>query len=563
MTTFTKPEANDQQDFTSKIVDAPTTNDLLGFTEFTVPVARRITSATNENTPMTIGIYGEWGSGKTSFLKMVEKELIANKISPIWFNAWKYDQEDNLWSALIQTILDQAQVSGKWYQRAWIKIKLWARQIRFKSGTWEFSKVLALTFVRIAIFLISAGIFLGWSVQDITDFLNQFSVNIFPNNPVITALIIKSAVAVVGIVVAKPESLLKLFEVKLGIDYSKLSQKQSYKEHIAFLDQFNNEFQHIIDRIGGGKPLVVIIDDLDRCLPEKAVQVLEAIKLFLDVKNCVFLLAVDREVVERAIAVKYKELIATTEKFNGSSSSLSTFLGENYFEKIIQLPFSLPPIARTDIENLITWLCPNDSAEEYSKIFAIGLPKNPRKVKRTLQIFLFLRDLAIDRIKKEEIRTSLLAKLVIIQNQFRPLYAEIVEMPELLSQMELFFREGKSTDPALQEKLEAFATDYLPLRDILLHAVDEQDSFVGVSVENYIFFVKTVTQASVTPREALSIEDENIVTRRYLRRVLESNRYFSRQGISSEPNQPLEAQIINPQLNNVVRPKNWTVRQVH
>lgn len=549
MTTFAKSEANDQQGFTDRIVDTPTTNDLLGFTQFTVPIARRVASATNENTPMTIGIYGEWGSGKTSFLKMVEKELIANKISPIWFNAWKYDQEDNLWSALIQTILDQAQVNGKWYKRAWIKINLWVRRIRIKSGTWELSKVFVSTFVRIAIFLISAGIFLGWSVQDITDFLNQFSSNIFPGNPVIIAFIIKSAAAVVGIVAAKPESLLKLFEVKLGIDYSKLSEKLSYKEHIAFLDQFNNEFQHIIDRTSGGKPLVVIIDDLDRCLPEKAVQVLEAIKLFLDVKNCVFLLAVDRDVIERAIAVKYKEFISAAQKTNGSSSSFSTFLGKNYFEKIIQLPFSLPPIARTDIENLITSLCPDDDTEQYSKTFAIGLPKNPRKIKRTLQIFLFLRDLAIDRIRSEEIRTSLLAKLVLIQNQFRPLYAEIVEMPELLNHLEVFFREGKSTNPTLQEKLEAFATDYLPLRDILLHSVDEQDSFVGVSVENYIFFVKTVTQASVTPREALSIEDENVVTRRYLRRVLESNRYFSRQGVSSETNQPLEAQVIKPRLN--------------
>lgn len=136
--------------------DSPTTKDLLGFMQFVRPLKERITNIDLKETPLTIGIYGAWGSGKTSFLNMLEKELKEKKCSiwiwvkqfiplrkkpkdwadagnskrctiksvienyldkkkrlknrpiyPIWFNAWKYSKEDNLWSALIQRILDE------------------------------------------------------------------------------------------------------------------------------------------------------------------------------------------------------------------------------------------------------------------------------------------------------------------------------------------------------------------------------------------------------------------------------------------------------------------------
>ena len=96
----------------TSLSDRPTTEDLLGFKQFTVPIAKRISNLTDKDTPLTIGIFGEWGSGKTSFLKMVDRELSDEyNISPIWFNAWKYDKEENLWSALLQCILNHTKVS--------------------------------------------------------------------------------------------------------------------------------------------------------------------------------------------------------------------------------------------------------------------------------------------------------------------------------------------------------------------------------------------------------------------------------------------------------------------
>jgi hypothetical protein len=148
-------------------------------------------------------------------------------------------------------------------------------------------------------------------------------------------LVIKAVAAVVALAVAKPDVLVKLFSAELKIDFSKLRRKRTYLEHIAFLDEFSKEFQHIIRLIGRGKPLVVIIDDLDRCLPEKAIQVIEAVKLFLDVPGCIFLIAVDREIIEKAVGVKYKDILAMARELNSQPRNLPTLFGENYFDKII------------------------------------------------------------------------------------------------------------------------------------------------------------------------------------------------------------------------------------
>ncbi len=78
--------------------------------------------------------------------------------------------------------------------------------------------------------------------------------------------------------------------------------------------------------------LVIFVDDLDRCLPEKTVQVLEAIKLFLDKHGCIFVLGADLNVVRSAVESHYQNA-----KITGEGAS-------DYLEKIIRLRFELPPI---------------------------------------------------------------------------------------------------------------------------------------------------------------------------------------------------------------------------
>lgn len=89
--------------------------------------------------------------------------------------------------------------------------------------------------------------------------------------------------------------------------------------------------------------LVVIVDDLDRCSPDRIVDTLEAIKLFLSVKKTTFIVAVDQRIIEYAVNVKYPQV-------NGFEVSA------DYIEKIIQLPIKIPELSPKDIENYLLLL---------------------------------------------------------------------------------------------------------------------------------------------------------------------------------------------------------------
>src|SRR5690242_96718 len=83
--------------------DNPSIEDTLGFRPTANAIVETITNASRR--PLTIGIFGGWGSGKTSLMQMVEGRVKEKGIKTVWFNAWKYSGKEVVWNALIQTIL--------------------------------------------------------------------------------------------------------------------------------------------------------------------------------------------------------------------------------------------------------------------------------------------------------------------------------------------------------------------------------------------------------------------------------------------------------------------------
>jgi hypothetical protein len=489
----------------AEVRDLPTIDDLLGFerwsdyvTEF---ISRDFGRDLIEATQITIGVYGEWGSGKTSFLRMVEGKLRAKDIYPIWFDAWKYDKEDNLWAALLQRILDQARVRGKWYQRIWVKFLIWKDNIRLRDGLWEITKKLIPFIIRILLIVISLYVVFDIDKQVIESFLSHWLPNFLPLPGILQANIVKAIVAFIAIVAAGPFNLINLLKGKLGIDFSRFSHKPSYREHIAFLDDFNQEFKHIVSLIGQGKPLVIMIDDLDRCLPEKAIQLLEAIKAFLDVEGCVFLLGLDKRIIGRAIASKYKDLFVFDEDKDKSFYNKRLF-SEDYMAKIIQLSISLPLLNQEQIKDYVANLSSDEDITQCASIFEVGLPPNPRKIKLILRTFLFIRDMIYKDIKRGNIKSSLLAKLILLQSQFSVIFDAIVANPSLLQYLEMigYSQHESQTEinsnirveeenKVIREQAEKYIAEYPGLSRILLTNIGEGDTFIKVDMHRYISLI--------------------------------------------------------------------------
>jgi predicted KAP-like P-loop ATPase len=146
------------------------------------------------------------------------------------------------------------------------------------------------------------------------------------------------------------------------------------KNSIEIKSTLRDDFEMALAEGLGNKRLVVFIDDLDRCLPEKTIEILEVIKLFLDVSKCVFVIGVAKEMIEQGFAVRYK----TNGRLKDS--------GREYIEKIIQVPFTLPPIREMVMMKFIESLSMNETERKVAKLVAKVTHCNPRKVKVFLNI---------------------------------------------------------------------------------------------------------------------------------------------------------------------------------
>lgn len=342
-------------------------------------------------------------------MKMVKKHL-PEDFTVAWFDAWKYDKEETLWRAFLLCVLtalkDSAQAQGK--------------------PTEEFEKMQSLLYRGLEVEKV------GGVNIDLTKLGGAFakgavnlSLSFIPGGEVLKKLV-------------------ETFQSQAGESVNEATEAISrertkiYIEQIQFLEQFQEKFASLIKTHIAPKRLVVFVDDLDRCLPEKAIEVLEAIKLFLDAEGCVFILGLDQDVISRGIEMKYKEL---GDKQDGDGGQKFTIEGVRYLEKIIQLPFQIPPVEQGNMGGFVHGLSADWQDEECPKVFAVGLGDNPRQIKRTVNSFLMLSKLAERRGIQYQVKPIRLAKVVAIQNVFPDLYNLLLkDSPRYLRELEEYYR---------------------------------------------------------------------------------------------------------------------------
>lgn len=215
-------------------------------------------------------------------------------------------------------------------------------------------------------------------------------------------------------------------------------------------------------------------------------------------------MGLDRKMVENAVAVKYREIY----NFDGNKKYNHRLLHEDYMDKIIQLSIILPKLPRLKIEDFIKNLSSDEDIEKCGPIFGIGLSPNPRKIKRILRTFLFVRDMVIDDIDMGIVKSSILAKLIVIQSQLPDIFEAVTESPSLVQELEKYYlsqaddqlqpnapdKKVENENLILQELAEKYATEHPELRQLLLKKFGEEDTFINADISRYIALVGALAE---------------------------------------------------------------------
>lgn len=273
--------------------DTESKEDYLNFGEVSQIVTEIL--ETEAMLPVSIGVFGNWGAGKSSLLNLIEQQIEPDEWIIIKFDAWLYQGFDDARASLLEVIASHLMQAAEDDETIWKKSKnLFARIDGLRLfGLMAEGAALAAgipTFGLISRTFETAQNSLD-GIQDETE----------------SKQVVETGKGIV-------ESGKKLIKSK---------EKQTPPQQI---DEFRREYGEILQALG--KKLVIVIDNLDRCLPANAIQTLEAIRLFLFLNRTAFIIAADEEMIRHSVAEHYKDLSYRHQI--------------DYLDKLIQIPVRVP-----------------------------------------------------------------------------------------------------------------------------------------------------------------------------------------------------------------------------
>jgi hypothetical protein len=367
-------------------------------------------------TPLTVGVFGGWGTGKTSLMRLLQEKIVADKgeshALPLWFDAWAYArQETSLWRALLLRITGE----------------LGRRTVELVQNDEQREQL------RATLDMLETSLYRSQTIEDRGDLRVNWSAAM----PFAADLALRYATAGLSDM-AKDEKtgegpfarfvkVLKGDDAKEAVKFIERESRERYIAEVRSLEQFRRAFQEALKlaNVGadGGQRLFLFVDDLDRCLPDDAVAAIEAIKLFLDFPGCVFVLGMDSDVVETGIRARYAKYFVNGE---------APFRPGDYLDKVIQVPFRLPPLSIEQVSGYLDGLAARDPGgivRDARRHVEIAVPDNPRALKRTLNVLRLAAELdGCGAGVEGDVRQQRghLAKIVLLQICFPEAYRHVV-----------------------------------------------------------------------------------------------------------------------------------------
>lgn len=262
--------------------------------------------------PATIGVYGDWGSGKSSLIKMATDKLATNDIVTLNFNGWIFEGYEDAKTVLLETILDSIQENStlttkgkhllKGLYKSIDKIKIVKKGISYAADV-----------------MVTGGF--GIMVDQVASQFKKI------NGESLT------------------ESQLKQIAKSIQDELNMSNLRNDLKE-------FQKNFSELLKESKINK-LVVFIDELDRCTPDTIIETLEAMRLFVFTGNTVFIIGADERHISYSVERRFAEI-------KGNQINI----GKEYLEKLIQYPVRIPKLNSTDTEYYIFCLLLEDEFDE-------------------------------------------------------------------------------------------------------------------------------------------------------------------------------------------------------
>lgn len=267
------------------------------------------TAINTDDDPLTIGVFGVWGAGKSTLLNMLQESYNDDSdVICVSINAWMFESYEDAKTAVMEALLQELDEKAPEELKKFFKALL--KKIDFlKAGT-----KMASTAAPVIASLVTG-------------------------NPVPLILNLPSGAKEI-------ESTIKSVSDSVrGIKENYMKEETPVNDStVGNVRAFRKEFEEVLSS-KEIKRVVVLLDDLDRCQPDRIIETLEAIKLFLSVKKTTFIIAADDNVIQYAIKKKYPNV-----------DGFNVELDKEYIEKMIQLPIQIPELSSKDVQNYLLLL---------------------------------------------------------------------------------------------------------------------------------------------------------------------------------------------------------------
>ncbi len=521
----------------------------------------KLTINNEELLPASVGVYGDWGSGKSSLIKMSMDELSKEKNTVcLIFNGWLFEGYEDAKTALMGSILDVIEEERSFTPKTKACIRGLYKSIDkfklLKSGA-----------------KLGADLFFTGGIGTLVD-MGMNNVGKLIADKVSSAT--SDAENVSGIID--------------GIDLEKIQEnieeELSNKEIRNDIREFQNNFVELLEETKIEK-LIIFVDELDRCSPDTILETLEAIRLFLFIGNVAFIIGADERHISYAVKKKFKEI-----------EGLQIDIGKEYLEKMIQYPIRIPRLNSKEVEFYITCLFfQKDLSKEYfediikylndekkkdflnfnldydtifrfnediagkvkdsiitakqlSSVLSNGLNGNPRHCKRFLNS-LYMR-LEMAKYKHLDLDRKVLAKVMMLEYFKLPLFKKIAELVQSSDDCSRKLKELEEDTVDENNELKVWKEDMW----VRQWAMSEP-KISHINLKPYFYFTRT----SLDEKFDLSVKKLSPLAQEILKKLLSKGEIAIKNAIKESPNvnDSEASQILEEVFSQMVKESKITV----